>query len=168
MFFPRDVHQHLQPVLGGEIEKPFWRHVVNAQHIRAEFLDEFKILRCLLRRSEHLSAVIGRERPVSDSLDIEFPARAAKELPVHFDAIRTVDGSVHRAGILTISLRLASEPSPSAVPTAAPAFFLRRSDISGSGWRPDRMHSYLRAARCVPDPRRGSFRSGSVIPARAP
>jgi len=83
MLVPRNVDQHLELVLGGQVEKPFGRDVVNPDEVGPELLDLGEIARRLLRRGKRLAGRIRRERSVRDALGVELLFAEPEELAVH-------------------------------------------------------------------------------------
>jgi hypothetical protein len=78
---PRDVDQHQQIVLRGEIEKPARRDVIDAEEIGAEFPDEREIGSGLFEGGEGLSIFSGSKRAIGDALEIKFLSAATKNFP---------------------------------------------------------------------------------------
>ena len=96
MLVPRNINQQEQIALGGEIEKPAWRDVVDAEQVRAEFLDEREIGSGLFEGSEGLTISSGSERAVGDAFEKKLLGASSKEFSVHSDS-RTIGKQISHA-----------------------------------------------------------------------
>jgi len=83
---PGNIHEHLQPVLLSRIQKPAGRLLIHAQEVRAQLQNLRQIQPRLPRRGKRRALRVGRQRPVGDSLDIEFLFAQPEKFSIHNDA----------------------------------------------------------------------------------
>ena len=94
---PRNVDEHLEFVLGGQVEKPLGRDVIDADEVGPEFADLGKVRRRLFRRGKRLARGIRRKRTVRHALDVELLFAEPEELAVHAHAWPGGSRDCHRA-----------------------------------------------------------------------
>ncbi len=83
MLVPGNVDEHLQLVLGGQVEKPLGGDVIDADEVRPEFADLGKVAGGLFRRGERLAGGIRREWAIRQALGVEFLFAEPEEFAIH-------------------------------------------------------------------------------------
>ena len=88
LLVPRNINQHLQPVLGRQVEKPFLRNVIDPNEVGAQLSDLGEVTGGLLRGGESrpLGSRVWRERPVRHAFDVEFLFAQPEKFAIHAHA----------------------------------------------------------------------------------
>src|SRR5438128_1373920 len=72
MFVPRDVDEHSQIMLGGQIQEPFRRNVIDPDEVGPQVANLSEVLRGLFGRGEWLARRVWSEGSVSHAFNVIF------------------------------------------------------------------------------------------------
>ena len=86
LLVPGNIHQHPQPVVHGQVQKPLLRNVIDSHDVRTQLPNLGKVTGGLLRGSEKLAGSIWCKRAVRHALDVKFLFAQPEELAIHAHA----------------------------------------------------------------------------------
>ena len=86
-------------MLGGQIQEPARRDVINPQEVGAQFADLKEITRRLFGRGKEFLTRTRRERPIGNAFDVKFSLTQAKEAALDRDTGKRSASHVHEVGL---------------------------------------------------------------------